>query len=96
MIFVPPEAPTTRFTIPSELTTILGHMEDSGRFPGFIKLAGDAGTPKALTVFGVEKSSISLLNRIPVRFPTTLDPKLKQIDKFDYPMGKNCAPFLSN
>jgi hypothetical protein len=53
---VPPEAPTTRFTIPSELTTILGHMEDRGRFPGFIKLAGDAGTPKALIVFGVEKS----------------------------------------
>jgi hypothetical protein len=52
-------------------------MEDSGLFPGFIKFALEAGTPKEFVVFGVEKSSISLLKRIPVFDPTTFEPKLQ-------------------
>lgn len=46
VILVPPEAPTTSLTCPSEPTTILGHMEDRGLFPGLMKFAADAGTPK--------------------------------------------------
>lgn len=76
VILVPPEAPTTNLTCPSESATILGHMEDRGRFPGLMKFAADAGTPKWLVVFGVEKSSIWLLNITPVVFPTTFDLKL--------------------
>ena len=44
--------------------------------PGLIKFAGDGLNPKLLTSPGVEKSSISLLKRIPVRFPRTNDPNL--------------------
>ena len=73
---MPPAAPTTILTSPSDDTIMLGHIEDKGRFHGAIKLAGDAGTPKKFVVFGVEKSSISLLKIIPVLEPTTLDPKL--------------------
>lgn len=76
VILVPPEAPTTNLTCPSESATILGHMEDSGLFPGLMKFEAEAGTPKEFTVLGVEKSSISLLNIIPVLFPTTFEPKL--------------------
>lgn len=46
VILVPPEAPTTSLTRPSLSTTTLGHMDDSGLFPGFMKFAADAGTPK--------------------------------------------------
>ena len=46
VIFVPPDAPTTILTSPFDVTIILGHIEDKGRFQGAIKLAGDAGTPK--------------------------------------------------
>ena len=56
--------------------TSVGHMDDMGILPGTMKLLGEAGTPKAFEVPGVEKSSISLLNMIPVRAPTTLEPKL--------------------
>lgn len=79
VILVPPEAPTTNSTCPSESATILGHIEDRGLFPGLMKFAAEAGTPKEFTVLGVEKSSISLLNIIPVLFPTTFEPKLKHI-----------------
>ena len=53
-------------------------MEDMVIFPGTMKLEGEAGTPKTLTDPGVEKSSISLLKMIPVLWPRTLEPKLKQ------------------
>jgi hypothetical protein len=76
MILVPPAAPITSFTSPHLSIIILGHMDDRGRFPGNMKFAGDAGTPKKLMVPGVEKSSISLLYRIPVLEPITFEPKL--------------------
>ena len=78
VILVPPDAPTTNLTSPFGETTILGHIEDKGRFHGAMKFAGEAGTPKKFVVFGVEKSSISLLNIIPVLDPTTLEPKLSK------------------
>lgn len=81
MILVPPEAPTTSLTCPSESATILGNMEDRGLFPGLMKFAADAGTPKWLVVFGVEKSSIWFMNTMPVLFPTTFDPKLYLYNK---------------
>ena len=42
-----------------------------------MKLLGDGGTPYALSIPGVEKSSIILLNMIPVLLPLTLEPKLQ-------------------
>jgi len=44
---VPPDAPTMSCASPEAgSTTTVGHMDDSGRFPGSMKLASDAGTPK--------------------------------------------------
>lgn len=78
MILVPPEAPATIRTSPSLSTKIAGADEDIGRFPGAMKFADDGSTPNAFFTPGVEKSSISLLKMIPVRFPRYLQPKLKQ------------------
>ena len=64
---------------PWSSNTMVGVMEESGRFPGAMKLAGEGGTPKEFTIPGVEKSSISLLNMMPVLLPRTLDPKLKTV-----------------
>ena len=77
MIRVPPDAPASSVTSPSSLSNTLGLIDDIGRFPGSMKLLGEAGTPKELTAPGVEKSSISLLKIIPVRFPIRFDPKLE-------------------
>jgi hypothetical protein len=52
-------------------------MEDNGRFPGLMKLDGEGGMPKAFVMLGEEKSSISSLNNIPVRFPVTPEPNLQ-------------------
>jgi len=41
-------------------------MDESGRFPTLMKLAGLGGTPKAFTNPGVEKSSIWSFRIIPV------------------------------
>ena len=51
-------------------------MEDIGILPGTMKFDGEGGTPNALSMPGVEKSSISSLKNIPVRLPRTLAPKL--------------------
>ncbi len=79
MICVPPEAPMTNRRL-SFLAWVMmsGAIDDRGRLPGWMKLAGDAGKPKKLVVPGVEKSSISLLKRIPVRLPTIPEAKLKR------------------
>jgi hypothetical protein len=49
-------------------------MEDKGRFPGRMKFASDGASPKKFWVSGMEKSSISLLRRMPVEGETTLEP----------------------
>ena len=79
----PPDAPTTNLMVPSLLIAITGAMEDMGRFPGRMKLLGDGGRPKKFVALGCEKSSISLLNMIPVRLPRTLEPKLDKYNKFN-------------
>ena len=61
VIFVPPEAPTTRRGTPSLSRNMEGVIEDMGRLKGLIKLLSDGSTPKAFFLPGVEKSSISLL-----------------------------------
>jgi len=61
IIFVPPEAPTTKRGTPSLSRNMVGDIEDMGRLKGSIKLLLDGSTPKAFFVPGVEKSSISLL-----------------------------------
>ena len=43
-----------------------------------MKLLGEGGRPYELLWPGVEKSSISLLNKIPVLLPLTLAPILKK------------------
>ena len=77
MIFDPPEAPATILTFPFLSVIILGDIDDSGRFPGRMKLAGEGGYPKKLFLPGVEKSSISLFMMIPVDSETNIEPKLK-------------------
>lgn len=55
-----------------------GHMEDNGRFPGTIKLAGEGGMLKPLVRLGEEKSSISSFRIIPVLSEAKPAPKLKK------------------
>ena len=76
VILIPPAAPTTSLTSPSLSTNTAGHIDDRGRFPGRILLAGDGHAPKSLGLFDVAKSSISSLNIIPVWLPNTSDPNL--------------------
>jgi len=45
VIFEPPAAPAARTKSPFLSVNIVGHMEDIGRLPGFMKLAGDDGIP---------------------------------------------------
>lgn len=78
VIFVPPEAPTTNLTSPLSSTIILGLMDDRALFPGAIALLGEPGKPKKFLNPGLEKSSIPLLKRMPVEFPVSPAPKLKQ------------------
>lgn len=56
-----------------------GEIEDKGRFPGAMKLAGDAMYPIALEVPGMEKSFISLFIMRPVSGTITPEPKLRFI-----------------
>lgn len=77
MILVPPEAPTTERTLlVVALTTMVGVIEDNGRLPGLMKLAGLGGTPKALVTLGDEKSSISSFRMMPVCSDVNPAPKL--------------------
>jgi len=54
---------------------ISGVMEDSGRFPGAMKLAGAGGRWSGVHSAGTEKSSISLFSTMPVDGDSTLAPK---------------------
>lgn len=45
MILDPPAAPTARTKLLFLSVIIVGHIEDIGRFPGAIKLAGEEGIP---------------------------------------------------
>lgn len=53
---LPPAAPVTRYTLPSESSTITGVILDSGRFPGLMKFDGLGSNPNALVELGTEKS----------------------------------------
>jgi hypothetical protein len=57
------------------LTTTVGAMEERGRFKGLTKLAGAGGGEFSDAFAGMEKSSISLLSRTPVRGERISDPK---------------------
>lgn len=76
VIFEPPADPDTKTTSPFLSKMMLGHIEDSGRLPGLIKLAGDGRNPTPLAFPGLEKSSISLFKMIPVLFERTVPPNL--------------------
>ena len=79
VILVPPEAPETILTLCLFLSTIItGHVEDMGLFPGLMKFCGDGGTPKELVTLGELKSSIWLLNMIPVFGDIFTLPKLEK------------------
>jgi len=45
VIFDPPAAPAPRTKSPSLLVIIVGHIDDIGRLPGAMKLAGEDGIP---------------------------------------------------
>lgn len=53
----------------------MGDMDDSGRFPGMMKLAGAGGGTSLVTFLGMEKSSISLFSTIPVLGERIFEPK---------------------
>ncbi len=72
----PPDPPTTIKTLLS-FVTMVGVMDDSGLFPGAIKLATEGGKLNAFDTLGVLKSSISSFNKIPVDSDTTNDPHAK-------------------
>ena len=77
VIFVPPAAPMTmRTLLLSERAKMVGVMEDKGLLPGWMKLAVLGGTPKALVMFGDEKSSISSFKMMPVCVDANPAPKL--------------------
>lgn len=78
MILVPPAAPTMSLTSPFVSTKIDGLIEDSGLFPGFIKLVGEGGTPNPFIMLRDEKSSIWLLIIIPVLTDLAMDPNLEK------------------
>ena len=67
-------------TFPVRLSKItVGDMLLIGRFPGWIKLAGDGAILKAFGTPGVEKSSISLFHTIPSFGETLSAPNLEII-----------------
>ena len=61
------------------LKNITGDMADIALFPGSIKLVSDGGRSNEFGSPGIEKSSISLLNMMPVLLPSTLEPKLENL-----------------
>uniref|UniRef100_A0A7C9CLV6 Uncharacterized protein n=1 Tax=Opuntia streptacantha TaxID=393608 RepID=A0A7C9CLV6_OPUST len=73
IIFIPPLPPMTPANLLS-FRTMMGVMEDRGRFPGCMKFAGAGGSCSGLFSVGVEKSSISLLRTIPVEADSTPAP----------------------
>lgn len=80
MILVPPTDPTTKRTCSLAVSiTMIGAMEDKGRLPGWMKLAGLGGTPKKLMTPGEEKSSISSFKMMPVCSDMNLAPKLNTV-----------------
>jgi hypothetical protein len=57
------------------LSIIVGVIEERGRFRGLTKLAGAGGGELADVFAGMEKSSISLLSKMPVLGDRIRDPK---------------------
>ena len=93
MILVPPDAPETIITFPvSVFITIAGQVDDIGLLPGRIKLCGEGGTPKELVTLGELKSSISLLNIMPVFGDIFTQPKL-ETEKYEN-LALNIFEFL--
>ena len=81
MILEPPEAPSTKRTLLSLSTIIMGDMDDRGLFSGSMKFASDGKKPNAFAKPGEEKSSMTSLYIIPVYLPAYLAPKLNFIKK---------------
>ena len=52
-------------------------MDERGRLPGRMKLAGEGTKPKALVEFGMEKSFISLFMMMPVSGTMRREPKVR-------------------
>ena len=71
---LPPALPVMSLTSPCLSKAIKAPMDDRGRLPGRMKLAGVGTYPYELVCFGEEKSSISLL-RITPSSVITLEPK---------------------
>ena len=54
---------------------MVGDIEDKGRFPGRMKLAGAGGGTSGWGFMGIEKSSIWLFRTIPVLGDSFVAPK---------------------
>lgn len=67
MILLPPAPPITATSSSDLDTTIEGIIEDLGLLPGAMSLFLPGARLKEFGLFGIEKSSIRLLNMIPVR-----------------------------
>ena len=74
IVRIPPAPPITSLTSPVPFTTIAGDIDDSGLFPGDMKLALDDGV---FVMLGMLKAVIWLFKSIPVLFDITPEPKLK-------------------
>ena len=75
MIVGPPGLPVTRISLPS-LVTKVGVIDESGRLPGVMELAGPWSRPNMFfTPTLAVKSSISLFMRMPVPGMVTPLPK---------------------
>ena len=78
MILDPPAPPITAYNDPLSLNSrMTGLMDESGRLPGRMKLAGEGTKPKELFALGVEKSSISLFMMMPVSGTMRREPKVR-------------------
>lgn len=66
-------------TVPEESVTTVGHIEDSGRLPGAMRLAADHSKPKLFVAFSTEKSSMPLFITMPVDGEISIAPKLQEM-----------------
>lgn len=79
VIFEPPADPAMKTTSPFSFKTITGHMDESGRLPGLMKLAGEGSRPNPFFFPGDAKSSIWSFNMMPVLLERIILPKLQNL-----------------
>ncbi len=75
MMRLPPAEPTTKYRVLFDRnSTMVGDIDERGRFPGRMKLEGEGMKPKKLEELGIEKSFISLFMMTPVESTINCEP----------------------